>query len=100
MEADGLDPETDQPTYDWLNERGFRTLLYTLQEHHDTTFSEFWSEDLDLEHAGFDWYVNDGDTVDDTDDLLSPVARESHVPAHEAVDAGWATFDVVTSSSR
>ncbi|WP_324664405.1 site-specific integrase [Haloarcula sediminis] len=133
MRADGLDPETEQPTYEWLNEHGFRTLLYTLQEHHDTTFSAFWRKDLGLDPAGFDWQIDDGATVDaferyldrqqqrkswsestvdahrsrlarygrayaavnDTDDLLSPVARDSDVPAHEAVDACWATFDAL-----
>lgn len=133
MRADGLDPETEQPTYEWLNEHGFRTLLYTLQEHHDTTFSAFWRDDLGMEPPGFDWRIDDRDTVDaleryldrqqqrkswsestvdahrsrlaryvrayasvnDTDDLLSPVARDSDVPAHEAVDACWATFDAL-----
>jgi integrase len=131
MEADGLDPETAQPTYEWLNEQGFRRFIYTLQEHHDTTVSEFWSQDLGLESRGFDWkiendetanaleryldrqqqrkswsestvdahrsrlarYVRAYATVNNTDDLLSPIARDSNTPAHEAVDACWATFD-------
>ena len=33
--------------------------------------------------------------VNDTDDLLSPVSRESNTPAHDAVDACWATFDAL-----
>jgi integrase len=133
MRADGLDPETEQPTYDWLNDHGFRQFIYTLQEHHDTTVTEFCKQDLDLESQGFDWQIDHRDTVDaleryldrqqqrkswseptvdahrsrlaryvrsyaavnDTEDLLSPVARESDTPAHEAVDACWATFDTL-----
>ncbi|MDS0261426.1 site-specific integrase [Haloarcula sp. S1CR25-12] len=133
MRADGLDPETDQPTYDWLNDNGFRRFIYTLQEHHDTTVTEFWEQELGLESRGYEWAVDHEDTVDaleryldrqqqrkswsestvdahrsrlgryvrayaavnETDDLISPVARESAVPAHEAVDACWATFDAL-----
>ena len=133
MRTDGLDPETEQPTYDWLNDHGFRQFIYTLQEHHNTTVTEFCKQDLDLEPQGFDWQIDHADTVDaleryldrqqqrkswsestvdahrsrlaryvrtyasvnDTDDLLSPVARESDTPAHEAVDACWATFDAL-----
>jgi integrase len=133
MEADGLDSEAEQPTYEWLNDKGFRRFIYTLQEHHDTTVTEFCKQDLGLEPPGFDWQIDDGDTVDaleryldrqqqrkswsdstvdahrsrlaryvrayasvnDTDDLLSPVSRESDTPAHDAVDACWATFDTL-----
>ena len=133
MEADGLDSEAEQPTYEWLNDKGFRRFIYTLQEHHDTTVTEFCKQDLGLEPPGFDWQIDDGDTVDaleryldrqqqrkswsdstvdahrsrlaryvrayaavnDTDDLLSPVSRESNTPAHDAVDACWATFDAL-----
>ena len=131
MQTDGLDPEAEQPTYEWLNEHGFRRFIYTLQEHHDITVTEFCKEDLGLESQGFDWQIDDSDTVNaleryldrqqqrkswsdstvdahrsrlaryvrayaavnDTEDLLSPVARDSDTPAHEAVDACWATFD-------
>ncbi|MBX0288319.1 site-specific integrase [Halomicroarcula sp. F28] len=131
MRADDLDPGTEQPTYEWLNDNGFRRFIYTLQEHHDTTVTEFCKQDLGLEVQGYDWGIDHADTIDaleryldrqqqrkswsestidahrsrlgryvrtyatvnDTDDLLSPVARESTVAAHEAVDACWATFD-------
>ncbi|WP_262177395.1 site-specific integrase [Haloarcula laminariae] len=133
MRADGLDPETEQPTYAWLNEHGFRRFIYALQEYHDTTVTEFCERDLGLGADGFDWEIDDGDTtsaleryldrqrqrkswsdatvdahrsrlaryvrtyaeINDSADLLSPVARESDVPAHEAVDACWATFDAL-----
>jgi integrase len=133
MRADGLDPETEQPTYDWLNQNGFRRFIYTLQEHHETTVTAFCDRDLELESRGYDWGIDHADTVDaleryldrqqqrkswsestvdahrsrlgryvrayaevnDTDDLLTAVDRASDVPAHEAVDACWATFDAL-----
>ncbi len=133
MRADGLDPDTEQPTYEWLNENGFRRFIYTLQEHHDITVTEFCKHDIGLESPGYDWGIDHADTVkaleryldrqqqrkswsestvdahrsrlgryvrayadvNETGDLLSPVARESAVPAHEAVDACWATFDAL-----
>jgi integrase len=133
MRADGLDPETEQPTYEWLNDNGFRRFIYTLQEHLDTTVTEFCKQDLDLEFQRYEWEINHQDTVDaleryldrqqqrkswsdstvdahrsrlgryvrayavvnDTDDLLASVGRDSDIPAHEAVDACWATFDAL-----
>ena len=38
-------------------------------------------------------YVRAYRAANDTDDLLTPVARESDVPAHNATDAAWAAFD-------
>jgi len=64
MRADGLDPETQQPTYEWLNENGFRRFIYTLQEHHDTTVTEFCKQDLELESQRYDWDIDHADTVD------------------------------------
>ncbi|MDS0284658.1 tyrosine-type recombinase/integrase [Haloarcula onubensis] len=136
MRADGLDPERERPTYEWLSANGFRRFVYALQEHHDTTVTEFWERDLGREPAGYDWGVDDGDTVaaleryldrqrqrkswrestveahrsrlaryarayaevNDSDDLLAPVARGAEVPAHEAVDACWATFDALDTA--
>jgi len=133
MRADGLDPETEQPTYEWLNEKGFRRFIYTLQEHHETTVTEFCKQDLSLEPQGYEWDIDHQDTVDaleryldrqqqrkswsdstvdahrsrlgryvrayaavnDTDNLLASVGRDSDIPAHEAVDACWATFDAL-----
>ena len=133
MRADSLDPETEQPTYEWLNDHGFRRFIYTLQEHHDTTVTEFCKQNLDLKAQKYDWNIDHTDTIDaleryldrqqqrkswrestvdahrsrlsryvrayatvnGTDDLLAPVARASDVPANEAVDACWATFDAL-----
>lgn len=133
MRADGLDPETEQPTHDWLREHDFRTLVYALREHHNRTFTQFWNQDLSLEEAdsGYDWriehestiealesfldsrrrrgglsessintlryrlaqYVRTYAAVNDTEDLISVIARDSDVPAYESVDACWAAFD-------
>ncbi|WP_435182081.1 tyrosine-type recombinase/integrase [Halorussus sp. AFM4] len=133
MQDAGLDPDTERPSYSWLRENDFRKLVYALREYHDRTFTEFWTDDLDLQGGpdGYDWGTTHQPTVDaledfldskrtrgglsessietlqyrlaryvraytsehDTDDLLSPVARDSDVPAYEAVDACWAAFD-------
>ncbi|MCH7659091.1 MAG: site-specific integrase [Euryarchaeota archaeon] len=133
MRDDGLDPETERPTHDWLREHDFRTLVYALREHHDRTFSQFWDHDLGLEEAdsGYDWgiehkptidalesflesrrrrgglsessintlryrlarYVRTYATANDTEDLVSAIARDSNIPAYETVDDCWATFD-------
>ena len=133
MRGDGFDPESEQPTYEWLTANGFRGFVYALQEYHDTTVTAFWTRDLGLQSGGYDWGIDDVDTVEtlkryldrqrqrkswrdstvdahrsrlvryarayarvnDTGDLLGPVARGSDVPAHEAVDACWATFDAL-----
>ncbi|WP_224270952.1 tyrosine-type recombinase/integrase [Haloprofundus salinisoli] len=38
-------------------------------------------------------YIEAYRTVNETDDLVTPIARESDVPAYKAVDACWAAFD-------
>lgn len=133
MEADGLDPTSEKPTHAWLREHDFRPLLYALREYHDSTFGDFWSDDLGLEpeETGFDWATDHERTIDalesfltsrrerkgladssidtlryrlnryvrafrdenGTDDLVTPVARDSETPPYEAVDACWAAFD-------
>lgn len=133
MRDDGLNPETERPTHNWLREHDFRTLVYALREHHNRTFTQFWDHDLGLEEAdnGYNWGIKHEPTVDalesfldsrrsrgelaassvqtlryrlatyartyadvnQTDDLVTPVARDSDIPAYEAVDACWAAFD-------
>jgi hypothetical protein len=133
MRADGLDPEADRPTHEWLSAHGFRGLIYALREYHDRTFGEFWAEALGLDagNDGYDWGTDHEQTVDllngfidsrhdrgelrdssadtlryrlgryvrayrsvnESDDLLGPVARDADIPAHEATEASWAAFD-------
>lgn len=38
-------------------------------------------------------YVRAYSEINESDDLLAPVARDSEVPAYEATDAAWAAFD-------
>lgn len=71
LRDDGLDPETDRPTHDWLRDNGFRSLLYALRKHHDKTFGQFWTEDLDLEDADdYDWSTTDEQTLEALNSFL------------------------------
>jgi len=133
LENEGLDPETEKPTHDWLSDHGVRSYVAALRRHHNRSFGQFWTEDLGLgdDDTGFAWATTHDETVDaletfldqrgqrydlaessvaalrgrlntyveayttcnDTENLLAPVARDSDVPAYEAVDACYAAFD-------
>lgn len=72
LRADGK-AVTDRPTHAWLREHGFRTLIYTLREHHDTTFTAFWCEDLgygDEQDDGYSWAISDENTIDALESFL------------------------------
>lgn len=85
--ADDADPKTERPTYCWLREHGFRPLLYALREHHDTTFAEFWSEDLGLEReTGYEWATDDARTVSALESFLSS-RRERKGLAASSIEA-------------
>ena len=89
LRADGLVPERDRPTYEWLRERDLRPMLYALREYHDRTFSEFWSRDLGCEvtesgrdgsaadadgrssHSNYDWATDDRRTVEALEAFLA-----------------------------
>jgi len=73
LEADGLDPETDKPTHQWLRDNDFRSLLYTLREHHDRTFAQFWSEDLALDATEdeYEWATDHDRTIEAIESFLS-----------------------------
>jgi integrase len=65
LEADGFDPKTHRPTYEWLVDNGYRQFIYALQEYHDTTVVEFWNEILEdtvATEEEFDWEVQDDAT--------------------------------------
>lgn len=133
MRDDGLDPESDRPTYEWLNQHGYRGFIHALSEGHDKSFGEFWTDYLDTSPQGYEWGIDHSGTVEaleryldrqkqrkswsestvdahrsrlaryaraygavnGSDDLLTPVARESDVSPEDAVDACWATFDAL-----
>lgn len=53
-----------------------------------------WSEQTATAHRGrLNRYVRAYHAVTGSEAVLRPVSRESDTPAHEAVDACWATFD-------
>ena len=87
LEADGLAPDTDRPTYEWLRERGLRPMLYALREHHDRTFAEFWSEDLGraTSEAEYDWATDHDQTVEALDSFLAS-RRERKGLAASSID--------------
>lgn len=134
LQNEGRDPEQEKPTHEWLRSNGYRTLLYALREHHETTFSAFWNglsrtqppgEDsrswpsshqktqdgldsylesrrdrgglaessIDALHSRLARYVEAVIEETGDEDLITPVARDSNTPAHEAVDAAWGAFD-------
>lgn len=133
LRTDGYDPETHKPSHQWFRNRGLRAFLAALRRHHDYSFGEFWSDDLELaeDDADYEWDTDDTATLDalrgfvesrrsrhdltesslaakrrrlnlyarayrnanDTDDLLSSVARDGDSPTYEAVDACYAAFD-------
>lgn len=63
LRAKGRDPQTDRPSHSWLSANGYRGLVYALREYHDTTFAEFWKEDLGLEPRGYDWKIDHEPTI-------------------------------------
>jgi len=64
LRAEGMDPETDRPSYAWLSGRGYRGLTYALREYHDTTFAEFWAEEIGTERSDYDWGIDHEPTID------------------------------------
>lgn len=50
-EAEGYDPTTDRPSYNWLMEHGYGGIQYALREHHDLTVKEFFTEVVGVEDA-------------------------------------------------
>jgi site-specific recombinase XerD len=77
LRADGVDPTSEKPTHQWLRGHDLRPLLYALREHHDETFSEFWTEHLatDRPNGGNSqsaayWSTDDGRTVDALESFL------------------------------
>ena len=83
LRADGLDPERDRPTHEWLRERDLRPMLYALREYHDRTFVEFWEGDLGYGETesdrtrtadaggSHDWATDDRRTVEALESFLT-----------------------------
>jgi len=67
---DGYDTD-DRPSYEWLSNHGFRSLTYTLREHHDTTLAVWWDEYIgDESEDGYEWTVEDERTRESMQDYL------------------------------
>jgi len=66
LEAEGMDPATEKPTHQWFRDHGARSFLAALRRHHNRSFGEFWSEDLELgdDNEGYAWATADEQTVD------------------------------------
>ena len=82
LRADGLAPECDRPTHEWLREHDLRPMLYALREYHDRTFAEFWSRDLGHEATvdgngsaenapNYDWATDDERTIEALEAFLA-----------------------------
>ncbi|WP_227134684.1 tyrosine-type recombinase/integrase [Halorubellus salinus] len=70
--ADGIDVESEKPTYSWLSEHGYRPFVAALRRHHDVTFGEFWSEHIapGADADAYDWSTSDKRTVDALEHFL------------------------------
>lgn len=73
LRTDGYDPETHKPTHQWFRDRGLRGFLAALRRHHDRSFGEFWSDDLELgtDESGYDWDTDDTATIDALDGFVA-----------------------------
>ena len=73
MREDGLNPEVEYPSYEWLADSGFRGLEDGLRESHGMTLVEFFTSELgySLEGSaeaeggdtGYDWGFDHGPTI-------------------------------------
>ncbi|WP_129113782.1 tyrosine-type recombinase/integrase [Halegenticoccus tardaugens] len=91
--TEDLGLETNERRYEWAtgDERtieALRSLLASRRERKGLAESS-----IDTLRYRLNRYVRAYRDENGTDDLLTPVARDSDTPAHEAVDACWAAFD-------
>lgn len=80
LRRDGQDASTDRPSYEWLSTNGYRTLTYTLREHHDTTLATWWDkyvgDDVD-EEQGYSWNVEDDTTRESFEQFIDARQRDN-----------------------
>ena len=89
----GLDASTD--TYDWgIEHEPTIELLeaYLNSRRNRGNLSDSSSDTIRYRLAK---YVRAYRSTNGTDDLLTPISRESDVPAYEATDAAWSAFDTL-----
>ncbi|WP_323677337.1 tyrosine-type recombinase/integrase [Halorubellus sp. PRR65] len=70
--ADGIDVETEKPTYSWLDDNGYRRFVAALRRHHDQPFDEFWSSLIAPDAAAwdYDWGTGDQRTIEALEHFL------------------------------
>lgn len=79
MQRDGMDPDAEKPTHQWLSDHGFRGLEYALRVHHDHTLSEFFVDVVgvgeDNRPGEYDWGVSDDDVADALEEFIRSLER-------------------------
>ncbi|AUV84570.1 hypothetical protein C2R22_23520 (plasmid) [Salinigranum rubrum] len=88
-----LELESEETGYDWATDHD-RT-IEALESFLDSRRERKGLSDSSIDTLRYrlNRYVSAYSDENDTDDLVTAVARESDVPAYEAVDACWAAFD-------
>lgn len=81
FKADGYDPETEYPSYEWLVANGYRGFRYPFRGAHDAydmSLAEFFNEYLGLDGNqdtdAYDWPGNDEETHEALDQYLESVS--------------------------
>ncbi|MFC5973976.1 tyrosine-type recombinase/integrase [Halomarina salina] len=65
LAAEGTDPESERPPYQWFRDHDARSFLAALRRHHDLSFGTFWTEHLvDQAETGYEWATTDEPTID------------------------------------
>jgi integrase len=80
MREDGLDPEADHPSYEWMTEHGFSGFIKALRRDHDLTPTEFY-ERLDVGSDDGDgyWELDHNSTRSILDDYIDELlTRRGH----------------------
>ena len=72
MISDDLDPTSKPPTYDWLTEKGYSGMAYTLREHHDLTLQEFFVDVVGVGSTGddYEWGISHEPTIEAMNEYL------------------------------
>lgn len=88
-----LELESKETGYDWAT--GHNRTTEALESFLDSRRERKGLADSSIDTLRYrlNRYVSAYSDENDTDDLVTAVARESDVPAYEAVDACWAAFD-------
>ncbi|WP_137286177.1 tyrosine-type recombinase/integrase [Halorussus salinisoli] len=87
----------DGEAYDWAtNDPDTRDALQTFLDRRRSRHA-LRESTIETKRRRLNLYVRAYRAANDTDDLLSPVARDSETPTHEAVHACYAAFDWINA---